>query len=135
MPAGMSSANLLLHFRSGLPKGLIPDALADSGDYVFIDSAGNGVAGSGSDRREIHLNAAELAELETLLTALPAVMPIEWDKDYLLDISAQPNTTRYLLSGGRGSLLAAEPRSEPVAQAKLDLFQAVETWLRGHSLL
>jgi hypothetical protein len=135
MPAGMSSGNLLLHFRAGLPKGLSAETLAASGDYVFLDSAGRGVAGSGIERREVQLSASEVAELKALLAPLPAVMPVEWNKDYLEDLFAPPLTMDYLLSGGRGSLLAAEPRSQPVPQAKLDLFQVVEAWLRGHDLL
>jgi hypothetical protein len=135
MPAGMSSGNLLLHFRAGLPQGLFTEALAASGDYVFLDSAGHGVAGSGVDRREVQLSASEVAELRALLAPLPAVMPIEWDKDYLEDASAVPQTTNYLLSGGRGSLLAGEPRSRPVPEAKLNLFRTVEAWLRSRDLL
>lgn len=135
MPEGMTSADLLLHFRAGLPRGLFPEALAASGDYVFLDSAGRGVAGSGAERREVQLSASEVAELKALLAPLPAVMPVEWDQDYLEDLTALPSTTDYLLSGGRGCLLAGEPRSRPVPQAKLDLFQSVEAWLRGHDLL
>jgi hypothetical protein len=135
MPEGMTAGNLLLHFRAGLPKGLFPEALAASGDYVFLDSSGRGVAGSGPDRRQVQLSASEVAELKALLAPLPAVMPVDWDQDYLEDFAALPSTTDYLLSGGRGCLLAGAPRSRPVPQAKLDLFQSVETWLRGHDLL
>ena len=135
MPAGMSSGNLLLHFRAGLPKGLVPDSLAASGDYVFLDSAGHGVAGSGITRREVQINASEVAELKALLASLPAVLPLEWDKNYLEDLSAPPQNMKYLLSGGRGSVLAGEPRTEPVPEAMLTLFQAVESWLLSHDLL
>lgn len=135
MPSGMSSGNLLLHFRSGLPKGLIPDSLAASGDYVFLDSAGHGVAGSGSNRHDVQLSASEVAELKALLASLPAVLPLEWNKDYLEDLPALPQNMKYLLSGGRGCVLAGEPRTQPVPQEKLDLFQAVEAWLSGHDLL
>ncbi|MEO6094213.1 MAG: carboxypeptidase-like regulatory domain-containing protein [Fibrobacteria bacterium] len=135
MPAGMSSGNLLLHFRAGLPKGMFTDSLAASGDYVFLDSAGNGMAGSGIVRREVHLSASEVAELKALLASFPAVLPIEWNKDYLEDLSALPQNLKYLLSGGRGCILAGEPRANPVPEAKLNLFQSVEAWLRGRELL
>lgn len=135
MPDGMSSGNLLLHFRAGLPKGLVPDSLAASGDYVFLDSAGHGVAGSGITRREVQISASEVAELKVLLASLPAVLPLEWDKNYLEDLSAPPQNMKYLLSGGRGSVLAGEPRSKPVPEAMLTLFQAVEAWLLSHDLL
>lgn len=135
MPAGMASGNLLLHFRAGLPKGLIPDSLAASGDYVFLDSAGHGVAGSGITRHEVQISASEVAELKALLASLPAVLPLEWNKDYLEDLSAPPQNMKYLLSGGRGSVLAGEPRTKSAPEAKLNLFQAVEAWLLSHDLL
>lgn len=143
MPAGMSPGNLLIHFRAGLPNGLFTEAVADSGDYVFLDSSGHGVAGRDKDRREVQLSASEVDELKTLLAPLPAVIPIEWDKDYLennlkkeiLDHAPLMRSTNYLLSGGRGCILAGEPRSRPAPEAKLNLFHSVETWLRSHGLL
>jgi hypothetical protein len=142
MPNGMSSGNLLLHFRAGLPDGLFTEALAGSGDYVFLDSAGHGVAGSGTDRRVVQLSVSEVAELKALLAPLPAVIPIEWNRDYIESRGKEVGNyyplllrTNYLLSGGRGCLLLGEPRNTPVPEAKLNLFRSVEAWLRSHDLL
>jgi hypothetical protein len=144
MPSGMTSDNLMLHFRAGLPNGLFSDSLAASGNYVFLDSAGHGVAGRGTDRREVRLSGSEVAELKTLLAPLPAVIPIEWNndfiedestKDYVVESSAFFPRMNFLLSGGRGCILLGEPRTVPAPEAKLSLFQAVEAWLRGHDLL
>jgi hypothetical protein len=90
----------------------------------------------------VQLSVSEVAELKALLAPLPAVIPIEWNRDYIESRGKEVGNyyplllrTNYLLSGGRGCLLLGEPRNTPVPEAKLNLFRSVEAWLRSHDLL
>jgi hypothetical protein len=134
-PSGIDSSRLLLHFRMGFGTGIDADSLPASGAYVYIDSAGMGVAGSPDSSRRFQLEAGALQELKTLLAALPNPVPVEWHREYATAVWHQgfKEALRYLVADQRGALHILE--HPDAAPAKAGLFSQVELWLRGHEFL
>lgn len=135
VPAGIDSTRLLLHYRAEFTEGMDADSLPTSGRYVFIDSTGAGAAGSPDSIRRFQLDPATLAELKTLLAALPNPIPLAWE-----DLTSSGDRLwydsedmRYLVSDHRGALhVQGQDDADP---AKADLFSRVELWLRDRGFL
>jgi hypothetical protein len=134
VPAGFDSKSVLLHYRDGLPDGLLPESLPLKGRYVFISDSGKGLTVSDTARREFQLDGRDLADLRTLLEGLPAAIPLEWEKDHLgFSHPDSAAAVRFLFSGNRGTVLFKG--SESADPDKASFIGTVETWLRSKRLL
>lgn len=133
VPEGFRSGSLLLHYRNGLPDGLLPDALPAHGRYVFISDSGKGLAVADSVKLAFQLSGEELAELRALLTALPSPIPAAWEKDVRYAQADSAAAIRFLFSGDRGTVLFQG--SDAADADKAALFGKVESWLLGKRLL
>jgi hypothetical protein len=136
-PAGIESAELLLHYRVDLSEGLVTDSLPRRGSWIYLAEDGNGMAGRGDSSWAIQVEPADLAALRDALAGLPAIIPRAWEADAFPAMSktttaAAAGTSRYLHSLGRGTI---EHPGEPGTPAdKAALFEAVEAWLAARSL-
>jgi hypothetical protein len=128
VPSGFDSESLLLNYR-GEFTSIDADSLPASGKYVFVDSSGAGVAGTVDSVRSFTLDAAELADLKSLLEAVPQPIPEAWHRElyYKVAYNGVKEVTRFLFADGRGALYV--PLNPQVDSAKAALFNQVETWL------
>jgi len=139
-PAGFHDSTLLLHFRTDLSHGFFPDAIPTAaGKYVYIDSAGKVLSGSGTEQRESRLDSVSLAGLRLMLAGFPTQVPWSWEEDFF---QAFPHLSesdmakgRYMYSAGRGAVTTDPLLSGSSVPEKNGLFLSIENWLSEKGLL
>lgn len=139
VPPGFQSATLLLHFRN-VVEGIAGDTIPSQATHVYIDSSGQGLSGSGGQRRSFQLSTSEISELRNLLSAMPTPFPLDWEKQYLEKslIGRYLDSTRFLFSDRRGTVIKLSTESSRTLlppEDKRQLFLRLDAWLREKGYL